>query len=335
MGRSCKHRSRCRPSRCLAKPWAPIVQAISAAPLEDSCGSGGRCRLPPVADECPNHVLVGLLSYDSFRGIQDGNWQNNGIVAGFNFGSRLGVLSDLTGIGFQIGATVGAFDWSGSDYRLFNQDSAETQGFFTFGLFRRALDSSPWTAAIVQDTMYNNNFGVFGQNPMLVQMRGWIGYCTNAWNEFGIWGTWRGWGDTINVPGVGPTTWQPVQQLNVFWHHKWQTRGPDTWFWVGRPEQSRLTRDGSLGDYLAARQPPRPCRIGSPFLRWPRICTPRRRRARPGRKRKRGISQSGWRFIRAPTPARPPWPAAAGRPLCRWPTTATSWWIRIARFSAL
>ena len=32
---------------------------------------------------------------------------------------------------------------------------------------------------------------------------------------------------------------------------KWTVGGPDTWFWIGRPEQSRLTRDGSLGDYLA------------------------------------------------------------------------------------
>jgi hypothetical protein len=211
-----------------------------------------QCQLPAICDDCPNYGLVGLLSYDSFRGVQDGAWQNNGVVAGFNFGTRMGVLSELTGIGFQIGATVGAFNWSGTDYRPFNQDSAQTQGFFTYGLFRRANESSNWTAAVVQDTMYNNNFGQFGQNPTMSQMRGWLGYCTDAWNEFGIWGACRGWGQTIVIPGVGPTTWQPVQQLNVFWHHKWQAGGPDTWFWIGRPEQSRLTRDGSLGDWLAS-----------------------------------------------------------------------------------
>ncbi|HVU88318.1 MAG TPA: DUF6666 family protein [Pirellulales bacterium] len=207
--------------------------------------------LPAMCDACPNYVFNGFVSYDSFKGVADGGWQNNGVVAGFNLGTRLGVLSDLTGIGFQIGASIGVFDWSGADYRPFTPDSAQTQGFFTFGMFRRAVEGSRWTGAYVQDTMYNNNFGIFGQNPMLIQMRGQLGYCTSAWNEFGIWGTMRGFGQTLIVPTIGPVRWQPVQQLNVYWHHKWFMGGPDTWFWVGRPEQSRITRDGSLGDYLA------------------------------------------------------------------------------------
>ena len=207
--------------------------------------------LPLVGDDCPNHGLLAFVSYDSFKGISDGGWQNNGIVTGFNFGTRLGAISELTGIGFQIGASVGVFNWSGTDYRLADQNLAQTQGFFTFGFFRHATESSKWTAAIVDDTMFNNNYGIFAQNPMMMQMRGQLGYCTSAWNEFGIWGTWRGYGQTLLVPTIGPTTWQPVQQLNVYWHHKWQAGGPDTWFWIGRPEQSRLTRDGSLGDYLA------------------------------------------------------------------------------------
>jgi hypothetical protein len=221
-----------------------------------SCAEGncdaGRCgELPARCDDCPNHVFNGFVSYDSFKGVQDGGWQNNGVVAGFNFGTRLAEISELTGIGFQIGASVGAFDWSGTNYRLMNQDQAETQGFLTFGFFRHAFESSRWTAALVSDTMYNNTFGIFGANPMLMQMRGQLGYCISDKNEFGIWGTWRTLGQTIDIPTVGPVRWQPVQQLNVYWHHKWVTNGPDTWFWIGRPEQSRITRDGSLGDYLA------------------------------------------------------------------------------------
>ncbi len=229
------------------------AEAIDVSSCESN-SSGGCCdggELAAACTDCPGHVLVGLISYDSFKGVADGGWQNNGIVTGFNFGTRLGLLSELTGIGFQIGATVGAFDWSGTNYRLENQDSAQTQGFFTWGFFRHAFEGSRWTAGLVSDTMYNNNFGIFGQNPMLMQMRGQLGYCTSAWNEFGIWGTWRTLGQTLDVPSIGPVRWQPVQQLNVYWHHKWVANGPDTWFWVGRPEQSRITRDGSLGDYLA------------------------------------------------------------------------------------
>ncbi len=233
-----------------------LPEPIGTPPVALSPCGDGSCEychageLPAACDDCPHYVLNGFVSYDSFKGVADNGWQNNGIVTGFNLGSRLGVLSDLTGIGFQIGASVGVFDFSGADNRLLNQDSAQTQGFFTFGLFRRALEGSRWTGAIVEDTMYNNNFGVFSQSPMLIQMRGQIGYCTSAWNEFGIWGTMRGFGQTLFVPDIGPVRWQPVQQLNVYWHHKWIAGGPDTWFWVGRPEQSRLTRDGSLGDYL-------------------------------------------------------------------------------------
>jgi hypothetical protein len=207
--------------------------------------------LPPICDDCPNHGLVAFLSYDSFRGVSDGGWQNNGVVAGLNFGTRLGVLSDMTGIGFQIGASVGAFNWDGTDYRTSDQNSAQTQGFFTYGFFRRPDANSRITFAVVQDEMYNNNFGEFAQSPNLGQMRGQLGYALSAWNELGIWGSWRGWGDTLFVQGFGPTTYRPIDQLNVYWHHKWFFGGPDTWIWVGRPEQDRLTRDGSLGEYIA------------------------------------------------------------------------------------
>ncbi|HEY1600118.1 MAG TPA: DUF6666 family protein [Pirellulales bacterium] len=229
----------------------PVGAPLAGSDVGVQYIDGRSCDLPAGCDDCPNHVLMAFVSYDSFKGISDGGWQNNGIVTGFNFGTRLGELSELTGIGFQIGASVGVFNWSGTDYRLDDQNLAQTQGFFTFGLFRRATDTSRWTAAIVSDTMYNNNYGIFAQNPMLMQMRGQLGYCISPWNEIGIWGTWRSFGQTLLVPTVGPTTWQAVQQLNVYLHHKWQAGGPDTWFWIGRPEQSRLTRDGSLGDYLA------------------------------------------------------------------------------------
>ena len=55
---------------------------------------------------------------------------------------------------------------------------------------------------------------------------------------------------TRNVPGVGPTTWRPINQLNFFWHYKWAPGGADTWLWIGKPENDRLAGGGSLGDYV-------------------------------------------------------------------------------------
>ncbi len=210
--------------------------------------------LAPICQACPNYGLYAFLGYDAWRGISDGTWENNGIHTGLNFGTRLGRFSDWTGIGFQLGGSVGVYDWSGTDYRIRHMDQPETQGFVTGGFFRKANENSNWSFAIVQDWMLNNNFSVFAQNPTLGQWRGQIGYAVGAFNEFGIWGTWRGQGDSRNVPFFGSTTWRPIQQFNPYWHYKWGSGGADTWLWVGVPERDRLTGGGSLGDYIAAAQ---------------------------------------------------------------------------------
>jgi hypothetical protein len=206
--------------------------------------------LQATCDECPKRGIVAFVGYDSWRGVSDGGWQNNGINTGLNFGTRLGRFSDWTGIGFQIGGSAAAYDWAGAGYRVAHQDDGEPQGFLTYGLFRKANENSKWSAAVVQDWMFNSNFGEFAQNPTLSQWRGQFGYATSAWNEFGIWGTWRGHGDTRTVNGFGPTSWRAVNQLSVFWHHKWGLGGADTSIWVGVPEHDRLGGNGSLGDYL-------------------------------------------------------------------------------------
>src|SRR5262249_39796434 len=47
----------------------------------------------------------------------------------------------------------------------------------------------------------------------------------------------------------GPVSWRPVDQVSVYWHHKWGVGDPDTWLWIGVPENDRLSGGGSLGDY--------------------------------------------------------------------------------------
>jgi len=74
------------------------------------------------------HGIVGLLGYDAWKGISDMGWTNSGIHSGLNYGKRLGRISDATGIGFQIGATMGVYNWSGTDYRFSSNDQAQPQG---------------------------------------------------------------------------------------------------------------------------------------------------------------------------------------------------------------
>ena len=215
---------------------------------DNSCATGDFQRA--LCEECPKWGIQTFVGYDTFRGISDDSWQNNGIHVGANLGSWLGPISEATGIGLQIGASVGVYDWSGAEYRP--RDSAvETQGFITYGLFRKPNENSKWSAAVVQDWMLNNNFGEYSQNPTLSQIRAQLGYAFSPSNEIGLWGAVRVMSDTAFVSGVGSTTWRSIDQLNLYWHHKWQLAGADTSIWIGLPEQDRLGGSGSLGEYIA------------------------------------------------------------------------------------
>ena len=206
--------------------------------------------VPPVSDPLNNQGIILSVDYDAFRGIPDGGWENNGIRVGFNFASKMGSFSEMTGIGMQIGASAGVYEWGGTDYRMQNQEMVETQGFLTYGFYRRPTECCRLTGGVVQDWMFNDNFGVFGKCPTLSQLRGQMGYAVSASNEFGVWGTAHVVSSTLNVDYFGPTKWQSVNHLSGYWHHKWYACGPDTWVSVGVPSYDRLAGGGSLGDYL-------------------------------------------------------------------------------------
>jgi hypothetical protein len=226
----------------------PTANQYFAAPAFQNCPTD--CS-QTCSDEGPRHGLYVLVDYSAFRGLPDGGWENNGINAGINFGTRLGEFSDATGIGFQIGGSAGADDWSGTDYRLARNNEAEVQGFVTYGLFRAATEESRFSAAVVQDWMINANYGVFAQNPTLSQLRMQVGYAWTDFTEIGVWGTCRVLDDTRFVSGFGDVSWRPLNQLNFYWHHKWCEFGADSWVWIGVPERDRFAGNGSLGDYIA------------------------------------------------------------------------------------
>lgn len=226
------------------------LRSRDIVPLFD--GDAGLDGIAPVSEE---HAAAGLLlfvDYDAFRGLPDGGWQNNGLRTGFNLATRLGGLSEATGIGLQVGASLGIYDWAGTDYRMQHQEKVQSQGFLTYGFFRKPDENSAIVAGIVQDWMFNETFGVFGQNPTLSQLRGQLGYAASASNEYGIWGTVHVVNNTKTIPNFGPTLYESVDQLSGYWHHKWFAGGPDTWISVGVPAHSRLTGQGSLGDYVVS-----------------------------------------------------------------------------------
>ncbi|MFK7817779.1 MAG: DUF6666 family protein [Planctomycetaceae bacterium] len=227
-----------------ARPWG--IQLTDLFPAGDSTLQG--MLIEP--DERRDWALVGAFGYESFRGVGDRGWQNNGLYAGLNFGTRLGAISDETGIGFQAGFTFGLYDWEGNPYRA-ETDNRTRQDFASYGLFKRATKESPFTLAVTQDWMITRNSGAWGQSLTLSQLRYRAGYATSASNEFGVIGTNR-LVDDQDEDSLGRTyTWQSVNHLSAYWHHKWADGGVNTLITIGKPEKDRLNGDGSLGDFLA------------------------------------------------------------------------------------
>ena len=85
--------------------------------------------------------MYAFVGYEAFRSIVDGGWGNNGINTGVNFGTRLGEFSDLTGIGFQIGGSVGAYNWAGNDYRFASHNRAKLRALSRTDCFARQTNS--------------------------------------------------------------------------------------------------------------------------------------------------------------------------------------------------
>jgi hypothetical protein len=236
------------PAAAAAESYEAIPYADPAPPWPGGAYDAGG-ELCPECDECPRHGLYAFFGYDSWKGISDSGWANNGLHTGVNYGTRLGRFSDWTGFGFQFGGSVGVYNFNGTDYHVARQDQATMQGFVTGGFFRKPTENSPCCFGLVQDWMVTSNYGIFAENPTLGQWRGQLGYALGPWYEIGIWAAWRGQGDTRQVSGFGEVAWRPVEQFNFYTRYKWGEDGVDTWLWIGLPEEDRLNGDNSLGDY--------------------------------------------------------------------------------------
>ena len=200
----------------------------------------------PSADETPQQ-LYAFHGYSSWRGISDGSGpNNNGFFYGANFGTRLGQLSDRTGIVAQIGGSGGFYDLNGRA-SPFESNEIVQQGFITAGLFRRADELTNFSAGVAFDGMFNDNFGQYGASPFLGQLRYQVAYALNDWHEFGMWGTVRMAGETQDI--LGPLSFRAVDQFNFFWHHKFAF-GADATSWIGFPDHTKLGGNGSLGNYI-------------------------------------------------------------------------------------
>ena len=239
------------------------VDASGACDACNSCNSCGPCgRRGGVGgglcadcdeDRYSRVNIAGFASMDTWRGPADGSFQSNfGSVTGLNAGAPLPFL-DRLGIGGQLGASYGVFDWAGRESNgAERQNQPQQQIFVTTGIFRRAKDCQLFNWGIGFDWMFNRNFGVLAQSPTMGQWRAMVGVNLNTWNELGVWGTVSQIEDSklfdgsaaLRLPTGTVINYRPRSQANLFWHHKYAFGG-DTWLWVGATERPRLGARGT------------------------------------------------------------------------------------------
>jgi hypothetical protein len=217
----------------------------------ECCGLSGGCGA--FCDGCPKFGIVGMSGFDSFRGISDIDYQDNfGLVSGVNAAMPVPMLAEA-GIGMQIGATYGIYDWDGRS-SADNVAHDQTQTFVTTGIFHKANNGRRVSFGIVYDWMINQNWGYAATSPVFGQWRGQVEFALDNCNAIGSFGTMRDHSHHQIVRDDGDVLFinaRPISQVNFFWHHKF-AHGADGRVWFGFPENERLntTEGGSLGTWI-------------------------------------------------------------------------------------
>lgn len=232
----------------LAAGFTLLALFLSSEAVWAQGSCDGCCKLFNECQDDRRFAVYTFTGFDSWRGVADGSYQNNnGLHTGLNLGGAIPRFED-TGLAWQLGGSFGVYDWNGRESSFNEFAATQQQSFVTAGIFRRAHESSAWSGGLVVDQMVANNFGVFANEPYLCQLRYQLAYAVNCRNELGIWGTQQLNHSTQNVLGV-PVTTRAVNQLNFFWHHKFDL-GADSSFYVGLPTNDRVSLPGSLGNFI-------------------------------------------------------------------------------------
>lgn len=187
-----------------------------------------------------------FVGIDNFRGIPDADaGDNNGVLVGLNIASPLPGLKSH-GVGFQIGGSYGAYDFAGRGHTRHNK-AIQSQGFVTAGFFIRPQPCTPLSLGVVYDVMFNQNFSLYAEDPLLQQVRGQIAYFLGSCNEIGVWGAY----ETASSHKIYKNrtydytiSYRAISQANLFWRHLF-SGGVESIVWAGAPIRNRLNKDHS------------------------------------------------------------------------------------------
>lgn len=202
------------------------------------------------ADCCPPVNMEIGVGYDYFRSLPEGNWEGNtGGQVSVNLGSDIPFLCGPE-YGLQLGGSYGYYDWHGRDSAPSNrQHSAQKQAFVTAGISRLTPCDSGINFGVAYDWMWNENFGIFGIDTNIDQIRFQTGYLICRSNEFGLWGTFdlhRSHRSSQQIP----VTYRALSQINAFWRHIFDNCA-ETTVWAGIPQKKSLMfSSGRAGRFI-------------------------------------------------------------------------------------
>jgi hypothetical protein len=229
-------------------PRSEKNQEMNCCPkIEECCPS----YCSKFAEFCSSLPVGGdiALALDYFRSLPDGSWAgNSGAFANINL--AIGISKEKYGVGAQLGGSYGLYDWDGRGSNLSgNSKALQQQAFVTAGLFRMTPSCSGVNVGIVYDLMVNKQFGVFGLNPIIGQLRGQFGYLIQGGNEIGVWSavdTQTSHEETSQIP----VRFRAISQVNLFWIHYFKNCA-QTMLWAGTPYQRGLMfSSGRAGNYI-------------------------------------------------------------------------------------
>jgi len=234
------------PEFAVPGPTSDLKQDTFTKSICTQCNDGSCDVCRAAGGDGPRLGFTAFTATDTFRGPPEGSFQSNfGTVNGLN--AAIPVV-ERWGVGWQLGASYGLYDFSGRSSSAPQLSGAQQQFFVTTGCFRRAQPGQRASFGLVHDWMINDNYGQYGLSPTLSQWRGQFEWAFSGSNSLGVWATIH---DTkyIGDRFENHNQFRAINQINVFWHHKFD-QSADTWLYIGVPDSKRLVGTELVGSVI-------------------------------------------------------------------------------------
>lgn len=210
-----------------------------------SCCASAYCQHEAKA---PGNTLA--IAYDSFRGISDGSWPGNtGALARYQLAWPVSSTAACM-YGLQLGASFGVYNWSGQarPFSCYSQRPMY-QSFISAGAYRSTPEAWSTEFGATYDAMLAHNFGIFGLNPKLGQLRAQINVNLCDGHALGLWTTCAlGFAQTCHK--AQSIDFKAINQINGLYRYRWN-HCCELAVWAGVPYSKSLWLCGQRpGKYI-------------------------------------------------------------------------------------